>query len=378
MLSGIISATTLAGEIDVRDHGAAGDGSTDDTAAFVNAMKSGTDIYVPPGTYLVNEILLPDTTNLHGSGAASVILLAKGDGEVRLGTRCRVSNLTFTGQEKSPREGVQPQDKTMLAVRSASGVSIDHVHIEDYRYTAIMTDNATDLSITNCHIQKVNWAMLIQFSKRVRVEGCRVIDTYQHGIQFWGNWKWENKLCEDLTFVGNYTKDTHDTGIWGTGATRVVMANNIVDGAGDVGLDLEWCDDSSITGNTVRNAKNGGISLFFSCHRVSITGNTVINDHEITVDPENPGWWVRSGIFITKTNRGTYPGDYGHRDITVVGNTVVCKEDGPRRAIWFMGEESDNVTIANNTVRGGEVLFGDKAITGNARVTNGKLVLRGN
>jgi len=66
--------------------------------------------------------------------------------------------------------------------------------------------------------------------------------------------------------------------IWGTGAKRVVMNGNIADGAADVALDLEWCDDSVITGNTVRNFRNAGISLFYSCERIAITGNTVLND----------------------------------------------------------------------------------------------------
>ena len=68
-------------------------------------------------------------------------------------------------------------------------------------------------------------------------------------------------------------------------------------------------------------------------------------------------WWVRSGIWLTYPNRGNNKHDHGHRDVAIVGNTIWCKDDGERRAMWI-GAESDNITIANNTLRGGGVKYG--------------------
>lgn len=68
--------------LNVRDFGAAGDGVTDDTAAFAEALAQGGRIYVPPGRFRVDfnnsgatptgAILISGTT-LFGSGANSVI-----------------------------------------------------------------------------------------------------------------------------------------------------------------------------------------------------------------------------------------------------------------------------------------------------------------
>jgi len=111
---------------------------------------------------------------------------------------------------------------------------------------------------------------------------------------------------------------------------RQLMTGNIIDGATDVGLDLEWCEDSVITGN----------------------------------------------------NRETYKGDRGHRDVTIVGNTIDCLDDGPRRAMWI-GSESDHITIPDNTIRGGEVKYGGQhnvhpleliTIRDNAWIVDGKIV----
>jgi hypothetical protein len=104
----------------------------------------------------------------------------------------------------------------------------------------------------------------------------------------------------------------------------------------------------------VRNCENGCISLFFSCKRVSITGNTVNNDRKI---PDTKGgWYARAGIWLTYPNTKEFGGDTGHRDITISGNTIYCAE-GERRAMWI-ASGADNITITGNTVRGGEIWAG--------------------
>jgi parallel beta-helix repeat protein len=351
-----ITPLSLAGPVDILSCGAKGDGKTNDTAAFAKAVAGGKDVYIPAGQYLVDEIKIPEGTFFHGVGFGSQIILAKGNGTVSVGSHCKLSNLNFAGQEKYDAKGGGPQNKALVSLQNVSDITVDNIRIENYKNTGLYLEHANDVKVLNSRFEKVNWGILIVFCNRVQVSGNDVIDALSHGIQFWGQWKWEVKDCADLIFVNNYVKNGGGGAIWGTGGKRVVMANNIVDGATDVGLDLEWCEDSTITGNTVRNCENGGISLFFACQRVSITGNTVINDRPIS-DPK-AAWWVRSGIWLTYPNRETYKNDFGHRDITIVGNTIFCAE-GERRAIWI-GSESENITIANNTLRGGEVWTGGK------------------
>ncbi len=355
-----VSVQAQKGPVSVADFGATPDGKADSTPAFTKALAAGRDVYVPPGRYRVTDLKLPGETFFHGAGAASVIILAKGEGAVRVADRCRINDLSFTGEEefKGPNDS---ESKALIHLGAGKGITLDNIRVTNYKYTAVTSDHGTDLRILNSTFEKVNWAITLVFTKRVLVSGNRVIETGQHGIQFWGNWKFERKECEDLTFTNNYVKDGGGGPIWGTGATRVVYANNIIDGAKDVGLDLEWCDDCTITGNTVRNCLNSGISLFYSCRRVSITGNTVINDRPVeksefpATDPRS-SYFVRSGIWLTYPNRDTFKNEPGHRDVTIVGNTIYCAE-GERRAIWI-GSDSDNVLLSANTLRGGNVWYG--------------------
>jgi polygalacturonase len=60
--------------VSVKDFGAVGDGTTDDTTAFVNALAASTSIYVPVGTYkLTSNITIPANTKLYGESISGVL-----------------------------------------------------------------------------------------------------------------------------------------------------------------------------------------------------------------------------------------------------------------------------------------------------------------
>jgi Pectate lyase superfamily protein len=67
-----------AGQSNVRDFGATGDGSTDDTAALQQAIDAaraaGGIVYCPPGTYLTRRLSLYSNVHLRGSGGDTAVL----------------------------------------------------------------------------------------------------------------------------------------------------------------------------------------------------------------------------------------------------------------------------------------------------------------
>jgi hypothetical protein len=72
MMSESYSAASTAnsnGIVSIRDFGAAGDGVTDDTLALKSALATGNNIYLPPGTYLVDSFSLTRSgQTLYGEG----------------------------------------------------------------------------------------------------------------------------------------------------------------------------------------------------------------------------------------------------------------------------------------------------------------------
>ena len=336
--------------VSITDFGAVADGKTDCAAAFEKAWQSGAKtVLIPAGTFAAGKIIVPEGVTLEGDGNSSVVVPAPNaaDPLVTLNSNSTVRRLRFDGHGAKV---------ICLRTGQVQNTAIREVSIDNFQNMAIETDHTEDMTIADCAISHVQRAANIQFSHRVHVLNNTVAGCTEHGFQFWGNWKWETKQASDLYFIGNYVHNGGNTGIWGSGAEHVVLSNNIVDGAEDVGLDLEWCDDSVISGNSVRHAKNGGIALFFACRGIAITGNTVRNDHPISAADAKAAWYARAGIWLTYANRKEFPQDFGHRDIAITGNVIICAE-GARRAIWI-GSESDNVVLQGNAVRGGKIWQG--------------------
>jgi hypothetical protein len=88
-----------SGTADVQQHGAVGDGTTDDTAAFEAALESAALVRVPPGSYVIRRPLsIPPTTHLAGSGKYNTRLLHDHDEDfARLGHQSELSDLAVHG-----------------------------------------------------------------------------------------------------------------------------------------------------------------------------------------------------------------------------------------------------------------------------------------
>lgn len=59
----------------VLDYGAVGDGVTDDTAAFAAALAANPLVYVPCGTYIVENLSIPSNKTLFGGGKETILKL---------------------------------------------------------------------------------------------------------------------------------------------------------------------------------------------------------------------------------------------------------------------------------------------------------------
>jgi parallel beta-helix repeat protein len=340
----------------VRDFGAKGDGQNNDTAAFEAALSSkDSSVVIPSGKYLLgpHPLVIPEGVVVSGVGSASCILpVAETTTLFTMMADSQIRDISVNG--KNVKKGSYNDDGVILA-RKSRNLLIQNVSFLQTDRVCLTSDKSEELTIRDCLFRQIGMAVHIDVSHRISLINNRIFDASLHGVEIWGCLGWKEKACSDIIITGNYVKNGGRGAIWGVGIKRVIMANNIVDGALDVGLDLEWCEDATISGNVVSRCYNAGISLFFSCERVSITGNTIINDYPISEEDAKADWWVRSGIWLTDPNRKEFPADNGHRDVTITGNAIFCAEGPGRRAIWI-GAESKNITIGLNVLNGGKIV----------------------
>lgn len=91
------------------DYGAAGDGTTDDTAAIQAALSSGRPILVPPGHYLCGAVAVAGDVHVEAKGAATIAALGDpGDLWSLAGSNLTLAGLTFEGPVSTTLGSVPP------------------------------------------------------------------------------------------------------------------------------------------------------------------------------------------------------------------------------------------------------------------------------
>ena len=286
--------------------GARPDGSEDAAPAFRKAVEAGAKtILIPAGTFAVGELALPDSVSLRGVGEESRLIPfgEKPKFVIRGGSNAMFSDFSVD------LGGKKVQALFFLRARN---VTVSRVFIRNSTAFGINFDHVDNALIENCVIRDTHTGIMQTYCSNVRTMRNTVTGSIKHGIQFWSQDHWRPEArTRNLWFCDNYVKN-------------------------------------SPTGD-------GGISLFFSCRNVTITGNTVVNNR--VYDKEPGGYWVRAGIWLTYPNTGTFKNDTGHENITIAGNTIV-NGPGPRRPIWV--GSGRNILIRNNNIDRGMIYHGGK------------------
>ncbi|MBI4977227.1 MAG: right-handed parallel beta-helix repeat-containing protein [Spirochaetes bacterium] len=334
---------------DITAYGANPDGTSDATAAFQKAFAASSSVTIPNGTFAVKELVVPAGKSIRGEGGACIVPTEEaGKNFFKISSGCSLSGIRIDCRGKAVNG--------IYAFKS-SNVSLSNVTIINSKGMGIGLDNSSAIIIQACFISNVRRATDLNFCGDMLIVSNNVYDCTEHGIQFWGNWKFEQQKSSNITIIGNTVRNGGGGAIWGTGASNVLMAYNHVDGAKDVGLDLEWCSDSAIISNTARNTRNACASLFFRCSNVSIAYNDLTNDYPISEKEAAKTWWVRAGIWLTYPNTQKFKNDTGHDNIRIYSNRIIVAE-GVRRGMW-LGNTSKRIFLQGNTINNEAMKYGD-------------------
>jgi hypothetical protein len=137
--------------VNVQDHGAKGDGLTDDTAAIQSAIQSNAVIFFPAATYLISNVIqLNSLNNVHISAVGATFLSSN------LTTFMIQPNLcqwvTITGGQflrTAPITATSPSDQAAIRIISCTDVIVQNILIDGSPGMGIGMENCINVKILN-------------------------------------------------------------------------------------------------------------------------------------------------------------------------------------------------------------------------------------
>ncbi|RKN06847.1 discoidin domain-containing protein [Streptomyces radicis] len=341
-------ASPPPGALDVTSLGADPSGQADSTQAFVQAVAQGRGgtVWIPPGTYRVEQPLYVENVTLRGAGNWHSI----------------VRSSRFINQGQSPGD----------------------VHLADFAVVGDVTqrvdsdpDNAVNgslgpgSSVSGLWLQRLKVGLwMTGTNDGLVVEDNRIVDMAADGLNLNGN-------ADDITVRNNYVRNTGDDALamWSlpqinrdaTFDSNTVIQPNLANG-----IAIYGGENISVTNNHVQdtNALGSGIAIsnqaflqpFFPlAGTITVHGNTLVRTGAM-----NPNWnHPMSALRVDPYNHPI------EADVRITDTTVI---DSPWSAFQFVsgggtGLAADRVTIDGATVRNvGTVVF-QAETTGSATIS---------
>lgn len=264
--TGIVSSAGKGWDINVKDHGALGDGSTDDTKAISDAFtalpSNGGSIYFPSGTYIVSGPVTINFNNVHvlGAGPASIIKIKDQTnigyvfyiaGDVQ---NVEIDQLTIDGNKTNQTGGTGLIVLQHSATQTMKNVNLHHLRLINSFADAIHDSSAnatlTGLTIADNYFGDIG----------ATPNGSAISLGYVSGVTIHNNIILN---CYAACIASTHTVDGTITG-------NVVMTNTI-----GAGIDIGDAKRVSVTGNYLYDVKNG-LWCETSTSQATLSGNVVI------------------------------------------------------------------------------------------------------
>ena len=312
--------------VSVKDFGAIGDGTTDDTTAIQNAINSGAArVIFPSGTYVVSGLTGLSNQILDGLNQAT--LLAK------TGSAATVTFITFNSKNNYAVKNFIFDGNTANATNL--NVEFSNTSCSYFSYTNNTWKNCNGLScyianssnvninnnkFINCGIYNITSGNSADRRAAINFQTCtystandNYFDTVGLDcISFTTN-------CSNVQACRNITKDNYASAVYASLVTNFVISENVSDAlnlyslkSGN-GIDVINSKKGTITGNVSTNRGGAGISVA-NGFDVVISSNTCLNNNQ-----SNAGL---GGICIATSTAGGYTPLT--EDIVATGN--ICRD----------------------------------------------------
>lgn len=357
---------------DVRNFGATGTDSTNDTAAIQKALDAahaagGGQVYIPKGTYILTgtgdasdgALRVYSNTELFGDGMGQTVLkiadgfASKITGMIRtpvneVTTDVVIRDLTLDGNRANAPAEV---DGIMTGVLPGSPLQdarilIERVEIHDVSRIAFNPhEQTTDLIIRGCVAHHNSWDGFVgDFVSDALYENNVAYANDRHGFNIVTH-------SHDTVVRGNVSYDNAESGIivqrgggsksvsgWETLLNRdVLVENNLVYGNGSFGIILKQAELCQVVNNIIHHNGMSGIRIEGARDNI-VMGNTITDEAQ--------------GIEVTRYP-GSLPGPDESYGNTILGNLM----DRMKEAIQEAGSTTTNNLYTDNVILAGTVVL---------------------
>lgn len=342
-------------QVNVKDYGAVGDGTTDDSQAFQAALNAlpadGGTLYVPAGTYKLapqpGNDTLPYTAIRHhllvqgkshlrirGDGDASVLRFTSTDHQgLRL---VGVSDATVQGLKlELDQQPYQRHNRALLELSGSTGVAVDHVTVRNSSGPGILVDASTRVSVTESVISNAgSTGVEILASRQVFVENNTMENSRDSGILV-------NKLGtiarepQYIRLAGNRILGSRDqSGIGIASGTQVEVLGNTVQDTHLAGIALYYTSEAfyhekvRIENNTLTRTNQGASTYHYGAIEVlrSMKGDLVISGNTIDTTPYYGVALDQSTLTRLEIGRNTYR-SLGKDPVRQLNTTIAAQMD---------------------------------------------------
>jgi hypothetical protein len=328
--------------IDVRDYGAVGDGTTNDSAAFQAAMNAaaaaGRRLYIPftAASYIVGDMNIPRGSYIFGDGP----------NHGSDWTGAATGNFT----RLRPAAGATYIFRTDNATAPNEGFKISHLDIQGGNGTSTLTTYGIHATFTG----PVTYAGEVLELEHVRLRG------FQYGIKGEGMVHISVKTCSltQCTFGAHFSGATHTFEVSGTN-----LGGRPVDGSNGVGI---FVDGSSTIG-TIRDCEIGNCS-----HGLELGGTITVQGCNFESMDRNYAVLIRDVGIISFIGNSYAQLSFGLVDASLLGADAVFV----RNTNTFTNILS-RTTFIGNAVRDGTAYFEGKQLTYESSILGDRAIFIG-
>lgn len=290
---------TAQTRFNVKDYGAAGDGSTDDQgaiqkAAAAAANSGGGIVWFPAGAYAHSDLLdFGSNVTVQGEGAASVVKALNPQRSAirfRNASGCGVSNIKIAGAP-SPRK--QNDESAGILLTNSNHCTITGVSIDGGASAAILLHGSTDVGISGNDIRNemADGVHVVAGSQRVVVENNTAYNT---GDDSFAAVAYANDpQTANITIRNNTSTKSHARGVTCIGAADCILVGNTIIEPASHGLAVAFERSYNthhplhavVEHNVIRDVRTAGRNpvLVDGAEDVTLRGNEVSNSNSILI-----------------------------------------------------------------------------------------------